>query len=296
MHTSLAAQRSGNVTKTWFLMGIFLCLVVGIGYVLSQYTASISYLYGAVAISFAMNIFAYFNADKIALSSAHAQLADEKVYAQLHAIIGKLAIEMNIPKPSVYIVEDDAPNAFATGRSPQHASVAATTGLLKRLNDKEIEGVFAHELSHVANRDILVMTVAVVLTGCISILANAFIRTSMMRSNEREGSNPLITIASLLALVLAPIAAQLLQLAVSRKREYLADATGALLTQHPENLASALQKIAQYTEPMQTASLATAHLYISNPFGAHSAGKFLKNIFSTHPPIEDRINILRSSE
>jgi heat shock protein HtpX len=296
MHNSLAGERSKNITKTWTLMGVFLLLIVGIGFLLAQYTGSATYLYGSIIMSLGMNLFAYFQSDKIALRSARAQPADPHEYADLHSIVEKLAIDIKIPKPAVYIIHDPAPNAFATGRDPKHASVAATTGLLQRLTKDELTGVFAHELSHVNNRDILVMTVAVVLTSFVSILANMFIHTSMMRSNNKENSGgAVVAIATVLALIVAPIAAQLLQLAVSRKREFLADASGALVTNHPEHLASALEKIADFKAPMQSASYTTAHLFISNPFGAHVAGKFLARLFATHPPIEERISILRTN-
>lgn len=297
MHHSFAAARALNVGKTWFLMGSFLVVVIGIGFVLTQYTGNPSFLYGSAVLSIVMNIVSYFNAETIALSSAHAVPADPAVYPQLHAIVEKLAQKLSIPKPDVYIINDPAPNAFATGRGPGHASVAATTGILSRMNEQELEGVMAHELSHVVNRDILVMTVAVVLAGVISVMADMCIRMSMFSSRRDNGDqqsmNPVILIATLAAIVIAPIAAQLLQLAISRRREYLADASGADLLGSGEGLASALEKIESYESPLRNASYTTAHLFISNPFGGHDAGKFLASLFSTHPPIEKRIAILR---
>lgn len=293
MENNFAAQASKNVIKTWVLMSVFFCLVIGIGMLLSQLTGSAQYLYGALGASLLMNIVAYFNSDTIALSSSGAKRADQAQFSKLHELIASLAEKMGIPKPTVYVIEDDAPNAFATGRNPNNASVAVTTGLLSRLNEAELRGVMAHELSHVANRDILVMTVAIVLAGFVSIFAQMFVRASALGKNNRSGG-PIVLIATIMALIVAPLAAQLLQLAVSRKREYLADATGAHVTNHPEGLASALEKIASYKTPMKTASYATAHLFISNPFGSHVAGKFLSGLFSTHPPIEDRIRILRN--
>lgn len=277
-------------------MAIFFVLIIGLGMVVTQMTGNISYVYGALITSLAMNAIAYFKSDTIALSSSGAKLADEIQYKKLHTMVEALAIDMKLPKPRVYIIEDDAPNAFATGRNPKNASVAVTAGLLKRLSDEELRGVMAHELSHIANRDILVMTVAVVLAGFVSIFAQLFVRaSSLQKGGDRQGGSPIALIATVMALIIAPLAAQLLQLAVSRRREYLADATGAHVTNHPEGLASALEKIASYTAPMKNASYATAHLFISNPFGNTNAGRFLSGLFATHPPIHERIRILRET-
>ncbi|MBI4093753.1 M48 family metallopeptidase, partial [Candidatus Kaiserbacteria bacterium] len=204
-----------------------------------------------------------------------------------------------LPKPHLYVSNDPAPNAFAAGRNPKHAVVAVTTGLLQRLERSELEGVLAHELSHVGNRDILVMTVAVVLAGFIAIISDMFLRMSFFGHGDRDNRNPLLLIAGVIAIIIAPIAAQLIQFAVSRRREFLADASGALLTRYPDGLASALQKIASYGAPMRRANHATAHLFISNPFGPSTSlgasaqgGRFIAKIFSTHPPVEERIAAL----
>jgi heat shock protein HtpX len=200
-----------------------------------------------------------------------------------------------MPMPKLYVIQDAAPNAFATGRDEKHAVVAATTGLLERLNKTELEGVIAHELSHIKNRDMLVMTVAVVLAGFVAIIADIFLRMSMFggdRDNNKGGA--LFVVFAIIGFILAPIAAQLIQLAISRRREYLADASGALLTRYPEGLASALGKIASYAAPMRKANHATAHLFIANPFGA-SAKKAVNGLFSTHPPVEERIKRLTGS-
>jgi heat shock protein HtpX len=189
-------------------------------------------------------------------------------------------------------MHDDAPNAFAAGRNPQHAVVSVTTGLLARLDRTELEGVIAHELSHIGNRDILVMTVAVVLAGFIAMLADIFLRMSMYGGDRDSRGNALVAAVAFVGIILAPVAAQLIQLAISRRREYLADASGALLTRYPDALASALRKISSYDAPMRRASHATAHLFISNPFGAHEAGKWVARLFATHPPVEDRIRAL----
>jgi heat shock protein HtpX len=198
--------------------------------------------------------------------------------------------------PKVYIIEDPSPNAFATGRDKNHAVIAATTGLLSIMNKTELEGVIAHEMSHIGNKDMLVSTVAVVLVGFIAVVSNMMIRMTMFgggRNNDREGNGILLIIGIIIS-ILAPIFATLVQLAISRKREYLADASGALLTRYPEGLASALEKIKQYGQPMKTQSAAIAHLYIANPQGSGVFAKKVSNLFSTHPPVEERIRILRS--
>lgn len=292
---TLYTQQSRNVFRTWMLMSVFLALVVLVGWAISLYYRDTSILYVAIALSLVMNVGAYWFSDKVAIASVGAHPADPVQYIELHRIVENLAITAGLPKPRVYIIEDPAPNAFATGRDAEHAVIAVTSGLLSMLDRSELEGVIAHELSHVGNRDILVMTVAVVLVGVISMIANIAIRTSMWGGNRDRDKNAgaIVAIAAILAMILAPIAAQLIQLAVSRKREFLADASGALLTRYPEGLESALQKIGAYPAPMLRASTTTAHLFISNPFGAHQAGKFIGKLFSTHPPIEDRISALK---
>jgi heat shock protein HtpX len=290
---SLYTQQGKNVFRTWMLMTVFLILVVAIGFVFSQYYGDSSILYIAVGIALVMNVGAYWFSDKVAIASVGAKPADETQYIELHRIVENLSITAGLPKPRVYIIEDPQPNAFATGRDKNHAVIAVTTGLLAMMNRSELEGVIAHELSHIGNRDILVMTVAVVLVGVISVLANIAIRMSMFGGGNRDrDSGPLVLIAMVAAVILAPIAAQLIQLAVSRKREFLADASGALLTRYPEGLESALQKIGSYQAPMARASTTTAHMFISNPFGAHPAGQWVQKLFSTHPPIADRIAAL----
>ena len=289
---TLYTQQSRNVARTWLLMGVFLALIIGVGFLASQYYGNSTLLYVAVGIAFAMNFFAYWFSDKVAIRSTGAKIADENQYRELHRIVENLAITAGLPKPRVYIIEDPAPNAFATGRNKEHAVIAVTTGLLSMMDRSELEGVLSHELSHVGNRDILVMTVAVVLVGVISVLADIGMRMSLFGGGNRENKNPLVLIGFIVAIILAPIAAQLIQLAISRRREFLADASGALLTRYPDGLASALAKIGSYTAPMRRASTTTAHLFISNPFGAHGAGQFLQKLFSTHPPVAERISAL----
>ena len=272
-------------------MSVFLALIIGLGWLISQIYGNTAILYGAIIFSFFMNVTAYWFSDKIALASAGAKEADTVQYLELHRILENLAITAGLPKPRLYVIEDPAPNAFAAGRNPKHAVVAVTTGLLSRLDRSELEGVIAHELSHIGNRDILVMTVAVVLAGFVAIISDIFLRISFF-GGDRDNKNPLLLVAGIVAIIIAPLAAQLIQLAVSRRREFLADASGALLTRYPDALASALQKISSYQAPMRRANHATAHLFISNPFGAHEAGKFIAKIFSTHPPVEERVAAL----
>lgn len=291
---TLYTQQSKNVTRTWLLMGVFLVIIVAIGYFVSYYYRNPAILYIAIIFSLVMNITSYWFSDKIALASTGAVEADPKEYLELHRIVENLAITAGLPKPRVYIINDMAPNAFATGRNKEHAAVAVTTGLLQMLDKSELEGVIAHELSHIGNRDILLSTVVVVLVGFIAMLSDMFLRSMFWgrsRDNEDKG-NGVLMIVGIVFIVLSPIIATIIQLAISRKREFLADASGALLTRYPDGLASALQKISSYSQPMQRASNATAHLFISNPFGGKAMKGFAK-LFMTHPPTEERIAALK---
>lgn len=275
-------------------MGVFLIIVIAIGWAMSWYYGNPAILYAAVAFSLLANVGSYWFSDKIVLSMTHAKPATREEYFDLYTVTENLAITAGMPMPKLYVVNDPAPNAFATGRDEKHAVVAATTGLLAILNRTELEGVIAHELSHIKNRDILVMTVAVVLAGFVAILADMFLRMSYFGGGNRDDNGragAIFAIVALVAAILAPIAAQLIKLAISRKREFLADASGALLTRYPEGLASALTKISSYGGPMQNASHATAHLFIANPFGA-KAGQFINKLFATHPPVEERVQAL----
>lgn len=289
----LYKERSGNLARTWALMIGFFLLVIALGWVISAYYGDPSILYIAVGIALAMNVGSYWFSHKLVLAMTNAKPASREEHFDFYTITENLAITAGLPMPKLYVIEDAAPNAFATGRDEKHAVVAATTGLLSMMNRAELEGVIAHELSHVKNRDMLVMTVAVVLAGFVAIIADIFLRMSMFGGN-RDNDNKagaILAILAIVAAILAPIAAQLIQLAISRRREYLADASGALLTRYPEGLASALGKIGSYARPMKSANHATAHLFIGNPFGAQ-AGKFMNRLFATHPPVEDRIERL----
>lgn len=279
-------------------MAVFLALVIAIGFAISWYFDSPIILYVAIAFALLMNIGSYWFSDKIVLSMTGARPVKKEENRELWNIVENLSITAGLPMPKIYIVEDLAPNAFATGRNSEHAVVAVTSGLLSILERNELEGVIAHELSHIGNRDMLVMTVAVVLAGFIAILADIFMRVTLFGGGGDRNKSPVFLIIAIVGIILAPIAAQLIQLAVSRKREYLADASGALLTRYPEGLASALAKIGQYSRPMRRASHATAHLFISDPYGGdkkRSLAQKIGNLFLTHPPIAERIKALRSN-
>ncbi len=281
-------------------MIMFFVIVIAIGYVFAEAYDNTLILYIAIIFSLFMNFFSYWYSDSIILKMYQAQPVSRESDEELWNIVENLSITAGIPMPKVYMIPDMAPNAFATGRNKNHAAVVVTAGLRKILNKTELEGVIAHELSHIGNKDILLSTVVVVLVGFISILAHMFLRGMMFggfggrRGNDRERNGGIFVIVGLVLAILAPISVTLIQLAISRKREYLADASGALLTRYPEGLASALQKIQQYSQPMRNANEATAHLFIANPFG--NVGKKISNLFATHPPIEDRIRILKGME
>lgn len=281
-------------------MAGFLAVVAGVGYFVAYFYNNPAILYAAIIFSVVMNVASFWFSDKIALSLAGAkeiEPARSNVHLELKRLVENLAITAGLPCPRIYIITDRAPNAFATGRDKNHAAIAVTTGLLEIMERSELEGVLAHELAHIGNKDILLSSAVIVLVGFISIISDIFLRSMFFggnRDSENRGANPLM-ILGIVFIILSPIIATLIQLAISRKREYLADATGALMTRYPEGLASALQKIGAASTPLHGASNATAHLYISNPFGA-KAMKGISALFMTHPPIEDRIRILRGGK
>lgn len=298
---NLYEQRSSNIRRTWALVLGFLVVVIAVGYAISYYYGNPMILYIAIVIAFATNFYAYWESDKLVLSLNHARPATREEFFDFYTVVENLAITAGLPKPKLYVIDDSAPNAFATGRDENHAVVCATTGLLSIMTRPELEGVLAHELSHIKNRDILLMTIAVVLAGFVAIVANIFLRMSFLgggRNSDNKQGNAILMILAVIGIVLAPVAAKLIQLAVSRRREFLADASGALLTRYPEGLASALRKIGGYAAPMRSANLATAHLFIGDPFGVKSEGSagWIEKLFSTHPPIPDRIKALLASE
>ncbi len=302
---TLYTEVSKNVWRTWVLMAAFFGLVIAIGWVFARVYENPGILYLAVGFSVFMNLISYWFSDRIVLALHRAKPVDMRSNPELYRILENLTITAGLPMPKFYVIGDPSPNAFATGRNPQHAVVAVTTGLLERLEKAEIEGVLAHELSHIGNRDMLVSTIAVVLVGFIAILSDIFMRSlwwgRMSDNDDRRAGGVLILIGIALS-ILAPIIASLMQLAVSRRREFLADSSGALLTRYPDGLASALQKISDYPRPLGSATNATAHLFFENPFKA-DAGRGRKipwvvKLFMTHPPVEERIKALvgRSNE
>ncbi len=286
---------SANKRKTWFLVFLTSAIIVLISLVFGlAYNVDAPSAIGAGLIfSGGYSLISYYISDKIALGANGAKEIQKSDSPELWNVIENLCIANGQPMPRVYVIDDPSPNAFATGRDPKHASIAYTTGILALLNKQEIEGVTAHELSHVKNYDIRVMTIVVVLVGSILLLSDVFLRggTFRRRDGKNDGGNIFMIIGIILA-ILSPLFAELLKLAVSRSREYLADASGALLTRYPEGLASALEKLRDNATPMTHANKATAHLFIQNPFG--DAGKKLNTLFSTHPPIEERIKRLRT--
>ena len=288
---TLYTHEAANIRKTWFLFTVFLIIVIGLGYFLSIYFGHPGILYFAVFFAIFQSVLSYWFSHKIVLSMTGAKEASPEANRELWNIVENLSITAGLPMPKLYIINDSIPNAFATGRNKEHASVAVTTGLLQILEKTELEGVIAHELSHIGNRDILISTVAVVLAGFVSIVSDMFLRSHILggnRDNDSKASGIFMIVGIVLA-ILAPIFAMLIQFAISRKREFLADASGALLTRYPEGLANALRKISQYVVPMHKASNATAHLFIANPFGnVRKIGK----LFMTHPPVEERIRAL----
>lgn len=293
---TLYTHQSSNIRKTWLLMLGFFGVVLGLGYGLSWYYGDTAFLFFAGAIAVVQGGISYFFSDKIALSMSGAKLADKNQHLELIRLVENLAITAGIPMPRVYVIDDSVPNAFATGRNPQHAAIAVTTGLLSRLDRNELEGVIAHEMAHIGNRDILVMSVVMVLAGIITMIVDMGMRMAMFGGDRRDerGGNPVMLVVTIVMMILAPIVGTLIQFAISRKREFLADATGALLTRYPEGLASALEKISQTPGDMKHANQAMAHMYIASPFGKdRNFGKKISGLFMTHPPVFERIARLR---
>ncbi|OGD61222.1 hypothetical protein A3A71_01335 [Candidatus Berkelbacteria bacterium RIFCSPLOWO2_01_FULL_50_28] len=288
-------QIDSNKRRTVYLFFFFSLFIIGVGWGFSFVYDSQAILFVAVAIAIFQSWFSYYYSDSVSLAVAGAKEAPVAQFPELHRVVENLAITSGLPKPKIYVINDPAPNAFATGRNPKHASIAVTTGLLDIMEKRELEGVLAHELSHVGNYDILVMTVTVTLVGVIVLLSDIFMRSLWFRGrdDDNRGGGYLLLIGIALA-ILAPIFAKLIQLAISRKREYLADASGSLLTRFPEGLATALEKIEKYEQPMERVNRATAHLYINEPFGVDDRKQsWLTTVISTHPPIFDRIKKLR---
>lgn len=291
---TLYSQAESNIRKTWILVILFLIFIMGLGWIFSRLFQNPNILIYAVIFSLVMNLISFWQSDKIILAMAKAKPIKKEDNPEFYRIVENLCITAGLPVPKLYLVPEMQPNAFATGRDKNHAAIAVTQGLLDKMDRAELEGVISHELSHIGNKDMLLMTVVVVLVGFVSIIANWFLRASWFggfRRNSREEGQlgSILALVGIVLAVLSPIIAILIQLAISRKREFLADASGALLTRYPDGLARALEKINNDKTIMKTASTATAHLYIANPFKE----KKFSTLFMTHPPIEERIKILR---
>lgn len=305
---------ASNKRKSWAMMAAFVALVTLVGFAAGLQFGSDFGFWGvgiAAVIAIAMSWGSYFNSDKIALAMSRAKPADESSYAQFHNLVDGLCIGAGMPKPRLYVVEDDAPNAFATGRDPEHAAIAVTTGLLEKMNRDELEGVLAHELSHVKNRDTLVMTLAVTSVGVIVLLSDVMLRAMFWGGGRRDrdsggGAGTILAILGIVLLITSPLIARLLQMAVSRQREFLADADAVFITRYPDGLISALNKLKGDHTVVGTASRATAHLWIESPIATEkttqqgmknttSSGARLNRMFETHPPLEMRIEALQKS-
>lgn len=302
--STIYTHSDSNKRKTWFLLSGFFIFIILIGYVFSLAMDSSEILYIAVFVSIFSSFFSYWYSDKmvLAMSDAHELKFDEN--KELYRIVENLCITAGLPLPKIYIINDTAPNAFATGRDPEHAVIALTTGILQKLDRSELEGVIAHELSHIGNRDILLATIVTVLVGVVVLLADWFRRWTFWGNHRKDSKvdgrlQIIIVVLAIIFSILAPLFAYMIQFAISRKREFLADADGALLTRYPEGLARALEKISSDTEPLEVANRATAHLYISSPFKKDAIGKkpgFFAKAFMTHPPVEERIANLRGMD
>lgn len=295
---------SQNIFKTWLIMFLFSLFTVGVVYVLAR-----GFGYGeigglgivgiALILAGIMNFVSYYWSDKIVLGISGARQIKKSDNPEVYRLVENLCIAAGLPLPKVYILEDSAPNAFATGRDPKHGVICFTTGILQKLKKAELEGVVAHELSHIGNRDTLLMSVVSVLVGTIALLSDFFLRSMWYggRGNDRDSrSQAIFTILAIAAAILAPIVATLIQLAVSRRRELLADASGIVLTRYPEGLINALLKISGDKEPLEAANRGTAHLYIVNPLKGKDAVGWFAGLFNTHPPVEARIKALREME
>jgi len=292
--STLYTHSDENKRLTWIYITGFLVFVIGVGYVFAAAMDNSVILYVAVIFSVLMSFGSYWWSDKIVLGMSGAKEITHDNAREIFHLVENLCITAGLPMPRIYIIEDSAPNAFATGRDPEHGVICLTTGIIQKLEKSELEGVIAHELSHIGNRDILISTVIVVLVGFVTLLADWFRHWAFWGGKDNDNNNSgqlrlLLIIIAVVLSILAPIAAMLMQLAISRKREFLADADGALLTRYPEGLARALEKISADQEPLEAANRATAHLYFANPFKGKNVSKF----FMTHPPVEERIARLR---
>jgi len=295
-------QISANRFKTWLIMLTFAFFITFVVYIFTNALgfrgpSALGFSGIALIIAGILNFFTYYNSDKIVMAISGAKQIQKKDNPTLFRTVENLCIASGLPMPKIYTIDDTAPNAFATGRDPQHASIAFTKGILVKLSKLELEGVTAHELSHVGNYDTRLMTIVSILVGTVALAADFFLRISFYSRRDRDRGGGFLMIIGLIMAILAPIIAMLIQLAISRKREFLADASGALLTRNPDSLADALLKISKDKEPLEVANKATAHLYIVNPFKeSHKLVGAFAGLFNTHPPIEQRVEALRAMQ
>ncbi len=287
MYNAIAANKRNTV----IIMAVFVGVVAAVGWAISAYYGNTWLTPWILLGAGVYALIQYFAAGKLAVAMTGAQEIQKRDNPRLWRIVENLSITNGMPMPQVYIIDDPAPNAFATGRDPQHAIVAATTGIMELMSDRELTAVMAHEMGHVKNYDIRVSMIAFGLASAIGILSDIALHMMWSGSGDRDNRNPIMMVVGVVVIILAPVMAALIQSAISRQREYLADATGAMTTRDPEALASALEKLRDYGRPMQRQSTATAHLFFSNPLKAGG----INNLFSTHPPLEDRINRLRNN-
>jgi heat shock protein HtpX len=288
MYSEIAA----NKRKTWLIIALFAVIIGALGWLISGLYGQPYFLYLALVVGGVYALIQYFAAAKLALAMNGAKEVTKKDAPRLYRTVENLSIATGMPMPKVYVIDDPAPNAFATGRDPKHAVVAATTGLLDIMDDQELEAVMAHELGHVKNYDIRVMMIVFGLVSAIGFIADMIFHMMWFRDDREGNNNPVLLILAIVAAILAPFIALLVQMAVSRRREYLADSTGALTTRYPEGLARALEKIRDHGSTMKRQNTATAHLFFANPL----KGKSIARLFSTHPPVEDRIARLRNMD
>lgn len=298
---SIYTEADSNTRKTWFLLTGFLVFIIAIGWLFSYLLNDNVILYFAVFLSVLTSFGSYWYSDKIVLAMYRAIPIEHNKNPELYHVVENLCITAGLPLPKIYIIPEMQPNAFATGRDKNHAVVCVTQGLLNRLDKSELQGVLAHELSHIGNKDMLLSTIVAVLAGVIAILANLFLRISFWgggksSNNDRDNAGAILAIIGILAAILAPIAATLVRLAISRKREFLADADGVLLTRYPEGLARALEKISSDSTPMRITNDATASLFIDSPYKGKQKTNWITKLFMTHPPVQERIKILRDME
>lgn len=281
MYSAIATNKRNTV----IIMVVFLLIIAGLGYVFSQAYGNTGIFWGTLVGAGIYTLIQYFVAAKLALAVNGAKEITKADNPRLYRMVENLTIATGLPMPRVYVMDDPAPNAFATGRDPRHSYVAATTGLLEIMDDNELEGVLAHELGHIQNYDIRVMMIVFGLVSAIGLIADMFVRMMWFGNSDNRPSNPVFLVVAIVAALVAPFVALIVQMAVSRQREYLADATGVNTTRYPDGLASALSKLSQYSTALKRQNSSTAHLFFANPL----KGKGIANLFSTHPPIEERI-------